>query len=368
MRIVYLLRSLSIAGAERQALDLAERMRERGHSVAVFTLMPKLPDEWPTSLPVFKLGLGRNPLSYLHAFVRARRYLRDLGPNIVHSYGDQANIFARLLRSFLRTAMVVSTIHNVYAGGWLRMRIYRLTDSLSARTVAVSQVVADRFIACRAVAANKCSVIVNGIDLDRFTPDSEQRTKTRDALGAGSNFVWLAVGRLTGAKDYPNLLRAFAELRASFSAVRLWIAGEGSTAETADLHALAEQFNLAGTVLWLGVRRDVPALLDAADAFVMSSAWEGVPLALGEAMAMQKPTIATDVGGVRELTGDTVSVVRAKSAEHLAEAMLALMQKPPAVREALGLAARERIARYSSIDARADEWESLYWKLFRQPT
>ena len=63
---------------------------------------------------------------------------------------------------------------------------------------------------------------------------------------------------------------------------------------------------------WLGLRRDMPALLDAADGFVSGSAWEGMPLAVGEAMVMEKPIVATDVGGVRELVGDAGAIVEAK--------------------------------------------------------
>src|SRR5262249_12016878 len=117
----------------------------------------------------------------------------------------------------------------------------------------------------------------------------------------------------------------------------------------------------------LGLRSDVPALLDAADAFVMSSAWEGMPLALGEAMAMQKPVIATDVGGVCELMGDAGTIVPANNAELLAEAMLALMRTSSTERELQGRAARARIAAHFSIDARVHAWELLYWDLFRRP-
>src|ERR1700733_9025604 len=101
MRIVYLLTSLGIGGAERQALAIAERMRERGHSVAIFTLRPQLEQEWPTSLPVFRLGMKKDPVSLCAAFMRARRTLHDLSPDLIHSHGFHANLFARLLRVFL---------------------------------------------------------------------------------------------------------------------------------------------------------------------------------------------------------------------------------------------------------------------------
>ncbi|MGB6746189.1 MAG: glycosyltransferase [Terracidiphilus sp.] len=368
MRIVYLLTSLGIGGAERQALQIAERMRERGHSVAVFTLRPRLAEEWPTSLPVFRLGARKDPLSFLAALIRTRRYLCDLRPELIHSHSFHANIFARLLRLFVPGTAIVSTVHNVYEGGRLRMWLYRITDALSIRTIAVSQAVADRFVRRRAVPAAKCAVIRNGIDGTAFIPSTARRGEMRNRLQAGSDFIWLATGRLSAAKDYPNLLRAFACVHASSSSVQLWIAGEGSAAEAAALQSLAAQLGIAASVQWLGLRCDVPALLDAADAFVLSSAWEGLPLALGEAMAMEKPVVATDVGGVRELVGNVGAVVPARSAERLAEAMLVLMRQPQDAREAQGRAARERIVKDFSIDARAEEWDLFYRTFLNLPS
>jgi glycosyltransferase involved in cell wall biosynthesis len=105
------------------------------------------------------------------------------------------------------------------------------------------------------------------------------------------------------------------------------------------------------------------ALLDAADGFVSASAWEGMPLAVGEAMAMEKPVVATEVGGVRELVGEAGVMVPAKDPETLAQAMLALMRSTPQARRSLGRAARERIERLFSFDAKAGEWESLYGEM-----
>jgi glycosyltransferase involved in cell wall biosynthesis len=117
---------------------------------------------------------------------------------------------------------------------------------------------------------------------------------------------------------------------------------------------------LDDSIRWLGLRRDLPALLDAADGFVLSSAWEGMPLALAEAMCMGKPVVATDAGGVRELVADAGTIVPAHSTEALAQAMLALMHEPLESRQALGRAARQRIEKHFSIDARANDWEALY--------
>jgi glycosyltransferase involved in cell wall biosynthesis len=113
-------------------------------------------------------------------------------------------------------------------------------------------------------------------------------------------------------------------------------------------------------VSWLGLRRDLPALLDAADGFVLASAWEGMPLAVGEAMAMEKPVVATDVGGVRELVGDAGVIAPPRDSNTLARAMIDVMQRSKEARSALGNSARMRIQSNFSMDARADDWEALY--------
>ncbi len=175
-----------------------------------------------------------------------------------------------------------------------------------------------------------------------------------------AEFVWLAVGRIAPAKDYPNLLSAFAQAHAGRGDARLWIAGDAAVGEIATLQQLRSELELADSVRWLGLRRDMPAVLAAADAFVSGSAWEGMPLAVGEAMAMAKPVVATDVGGVRELVGDAGVIVPAKDSGALADAMIATMGQSREALAATGRAARQRIVNHFSMDATADRWLALY--------
>jgi glycosyltransferase involved in cell wall biosynthesis len=270
---------------------------------------------------------------------------------------------ARLLKLSFPAAAVLSTVHSVYEGAWPRMLAYRLSDPFSRRTTTVSQAGASRYVCLKAVPARKCTAVTNGIDTEEFAPSPQRRVCLRAQMEVNNEFVWLAAGRIVAAKDYPNLLRAFSRVSAAIASARLWVAGEASVTGFAAVQALAAELGVATSVRWLGLRSDMPGLLDAADAFVSASAWEGMPLAVGEAMAMEKPVVATDVGGVRELMGECGVLVPAKDSEALAQAMLALMQTTPEARNSLGRAARERIQCEFTIDAKADEWESLYRKM-----
>jgi glycosyltransferase involved in cell wall biosynthesis len=359
MRIAYVLTSLGIGGAERQVVSLAERLQARGHAVLLVVLRPRQPEEWTITLDPVYLNMRKTPISFFAGLARARRLLCDFHPNLIHSHTYPANMTARLLHLFGFAPPPIATIHNVYEGRWPRMLAYRLTDFLSCRATAVSQAAAARFVRLKAVPARKCSVLTNGIDTGEFAPSLERRARVRAEMGAEQGFIWLAAGRIVAAKDYPNLLRAFAHVRVAMPDACLWIAGEDGAA-SATVQAMTAGLGLENSVHWLGLRRDMSALLDAADAFVLASAWEGMPLAVGEAMAMEKPVVATDVGGVRELLGNAGLIVPARNSESLAESMLALMRMPPESRSCLGRAARERIQGQFSMDAKADEWEAFY--------
>jgi glycosyltransferase involved in cell wall biosynthesis len=270
-----------------------------------------------------------------------------------------------MLRLFHRRARLVSTIHNIYEGGRLRMLAYRISDCLAHRTTAVSHAVAQRFVRSRAVGSGKIIVLTNAIHTAHFIPDKERRAAMRARMGVADEFVWITVGRLAPAKDLNNLLAAFGQVssqicsQASHPNPQLWIAGQPPSG-TFEPHNLPIPDTARAHIRWLGLRRDIPALLDAADAFVLASAWEGMPLALGEAMAMAKPVVATDVGGVRELVGDAGLLVPAKDPDALASVLLAVMQQPEPHRSALGTRARVRILRDFDMDSRAGQWEALY--------
>lgn len=361
MRIVFVLTSLGVGGAERQVLSLGERLRARGHAIALVVLRPPLEEQCSTRLPIFHLNMRKTAASIIRSARWGGRFLRAFQPDIVHSHGFHGNMMARLFRLMGAAPTPIATIHNVYEGGWMRMMAYRLTDRLSTLTTAVSQTAADRFIRLRAIPVGKCIVVANGIDTDAFATDAKRRNAMRREMGVSSEFVWIAAGRIVPAKDYPNLMRAFAMVVVEEPRAQLWIAGEAADLEEqARLAHLTAELRVEDRAKRLGLRRDLPALLDAADGFVLSSAWEGMPLALGEAMAMEKPVVATDVGGVREMAGDDCTLVPAKDDRALADAMLRVMRMPAREQQAMGQAARKRICEQFSMDAKVEEWEKLY--------
>ncbi len=360
MRIVYVLNSLAVGGTERLVAGLAQRMAARGHGVALVVLRPREPGGFDTSLDVLHLNMDGSASSFLVGLGRGMSFLRRFRPDLIHSHNFHGNMLGRAFKLMDRRTALVSTIHNVYEGGGPRMLAYRLSDPVADRVTAVSEAVAERYVRLKAVARSKCAVVTNGIETGEFAPDRNRRDAMRERMGVADEFIWLTVGRNTLAKDHANLMQAFGQVWREFPESQLWIAGDALAGNKKTYAAISMPHGALDHVCRLGLRRDIPALLDAADGFVLSSAWEGMPLAVGEAMAMEKPVVATDVGGVRELVGDSGAMVAAKDSNALAEAMLAMMRRPAGARADLGRMARERIVRSFSMDRKAEEWEALY--------
>lgn len=349
MRIAYMLTSLGIGGAEKQVIAIGERMAVRGHEVSLIVLRSAEKFECPTSLPVHHIGMEKSVPGFVKGLAGARRVLHSCKADLLHSHTFPANMMARTLRSIGAAPPVLATIHNIYEGAWHRTLAYRITDPFCTHSTAISRKVAEHTVGINAVPREKCSVILNGIDLEQFSPalpNTEAESEERCP-----DFIWLAAGRDVPAKDFDTLLAAFQIVRSAFPRTQLRIAGRPG----AHRHDYCEI-----GVRWLGVSEDMPHTLAQCDAFVLSSAWEGMPLVLGEAMAMEKPFVATDVGGVSELAGSTGLIVVSRNSHAIADAMLQIMRMPQAERRAMGAAARRRMIEHFDINAKVDEWEALY--------
>ncbi len=344
MRVAFAITGLEHGGAESQMVQLAKLLRERGWDVAVFPLrMGPLAEELAAA------GIPAAPFS-------PRRLLR-FRPHILHAHLYHANLAARLLRLFLPVPVVVSTVHSLAesprSSGAIRLRdfAYRVTDSLADATVFVSAAAAERHAAARAVRARRMRVIPNGVDTVLFRPDSGRRKRARAALGLDGEFAWLAAGRLMWKKNYPLLLRAMEGRRDAV----LMIAGSGP--DEAALRASAPP-----NVRFLGARRDLPDLMNAADAFVLSSSVEGLPMVLLEAAASGMACVATAVGGVPEavLAERTGFLVPAGDLEALTSAMTRMAEVPGAERAAMSREARALALARFDLRTVVERWEQLY--------
>ena len=337
--------NMARGGAETQVARLAIELRRRGHSVSITSL--RRPSAYTEEIEDAGVVLAKT------AVVRQK-------PQILHCHMFHANILGRLLRTVFPFPVVISTIHSTAetkaaSGGQLQARdlAYRLTDFLADAVVGVSRPVVERHQAAKAV--RKALVIPNGVDTDRFRPPTrEERERARHRLDLSeSQFVWIAVGRLMWKKNFGALLEALP----NDSRTVLLLAGAGP--DEPELRRVA-----GPNVRFLGERTDVPQLLWAADACVISSTVEGLPLAFLEAAACGLPCLATDVGGIRETQ---IGFVLQNSTELRAglERMASLSESE---RQQLGRSARAIVEARYSLSAVTTEWESLYRELLTAST
>ena len=145
----------------------------------------------------------------------------------------------------------------------------------------------------------------------------------------------------------------------------LYVAGQGSLRE--DLENQVRSMGMEGRVKFLGLRRDVPRLLAAADGFVLASAWEGLPNVVMEALAASIPVVATRVGGVPELVLDGKSgfTVPPKDPDALAQAMLRLMALPREIRFRMGQTGRAYVEAHYGLENVVNQWEKLFLECLR---
>jgi len=295
--------------------------------------------------------------------LRLRRILARFNPQVVHSHIAHANILSRVTRMLSSFPVLVCTAHSIREGGRLLMLAYRWTDWLADLTTNVSRAGVERQIRQRVGSEARLRFVPNGLDLEHFRADPALRTQVRDELRLGDRFAWLAVGRMEPAKDFPTMIAAFAKVAQSHPQATLLIAGRGACEP--DIRSAIQRHGLGDRVRLLGIRTDVHALMNAADAYVMSSQWEGMPLVLQEAAAVGLPIVTTDVGGTAEVVvaDESGLIVPPQDPHALASAMDMLMGMSPDTRAQMGRRGRAQVEALFGIDHVLDIWESIYREL-----
>jgi len=344
MRIVELIPSVDVGGAERLVALLARELGRSGHTVTVVSLYPAT-GSWIegelVGAGVAVRFLGKRPGPDPRVVPRLARALDDMSPEVIHTHLHTLPyaLLARAASRSVAACSIAHTLHNVaeHESPWYGRLLHGAAFRSGVEPVAIGAAVADSVRQVYGVTPRH--TIPNGIPLAecRAAPGARERVRASLALPPSAP-VFLAVGRLSPQKDHATLVDAFAAPALRALDARLVVAGEGPL--RAALEQRVEAHGLGGRVRFLGLRADVPDLLAAADVFVLPSRWEGNPLVVMEAMAAGRPVIATAVGCVPELVSDAVGRrVPAGDAAAMAAAMRDLAVDRP-LREGLGAAAQ----------------------------
>lgn len=361
--ICFLITSLCCGGAQMVLAKLVIDLRRRGWPIKIISMLApdnKILQMLPLEVEVVSLDMHRgipNP----QAIIKLVKLLRTWRPYILHSHMVHANLLGRIVSLFVKIQVVVSTAHSINEGARWREIAYRVTDSLADVTTNVSKSAVEKFIDVGAVPRKRIRFIPNGMDTNEFAPNISIRKSFRNILKIRDAFVWVAVGRLDVEKDYESMIRAFSPLAIENRALLL-IAGEGPL--QSKLKELISSLEIEPYVRLLGVRQDIPELMNAADAYVMSSLFEGLPMVLLEAAATSLPIVATEVGGNGEIVVKDRSgiLIPSNDIASLTNAMMRVMNMTKDERSNMGCVGRDYIVKNYSHDKVIDLWEKLYWE------
>jgi glycosyltransferase involved in cell wall biosynthesis len=301
-RIAFFLPSVRGGGAQRVIVNLIQGIVRRGEPVDLALAMADgvFLDHLPPEVRVVDLG-GRRLLG---GFLPLARYLRRERPRVLISSMSHANLLALWAARLAGGATpVMVTVHNTMSesagAGWgLEQRLLRTFYPWADWIVAVSRGAADDLARTTGLPRERVEVIYNPVITPAILAQAG-RAPDHPWYGPGQPPVVLGVGRLTRQKDFFTLVRAFAELRRRRPA-RLIILGEGE--DRPGLEALIAELGVGGDVALPGFRDDAPAYMARSALFVLSSAWEGLPTVLIEAMAAGTAVVSTDCpSGPREI-------------------------------------------------------------------
>lgn len=370
MDIVFIADHLARGGAERQLTRIATTLGRRGWTVGIITMLPSvefLEELKAAGIPLFECSKRMPWLPYLPVLMTCRMILQLVRwrPAVLITFNYHGDIMGRLCGRVAGVKTIVASLRTAHAKTPWRERIYRQTERLIDLTVSNSHAAITYMVSRKILTPEKTMVIPNGIVASSFPhPITREEARSEFVFSPGA-FLWLAVGNLFPAKDYRTLLAAAERCAAASPAFHLLIAGAGKEKE--DLMADAHRRGLTGKVHFLGSRADVPRLLRACDAFVLSSAWEGLPNTVMEAMASGVPVVSTEAGGVREILGECVCgyIVPIGNPEALAERMIHTMALDVEERSRMGAAGRERIAHHFENGRVVDRWEVMIRQVSR---
>ena len=294
------------------------------------------------------------------AFAKVADYLRHVRADVVHSHNTQAFLDGTLGAVLARVPTVVHTDHaRAYPDKWRYMTAERVASWYAHAVVGCSADATDNVRKYLKVSPRKLHTIINGIDTRRYRRPADLDA-TRASLGLPPvGRVIGVIARLQEQKGITYLLQAMPAIAAALSDVTLVIAGQG--AFEADLKAEAEATGIGERIRFVGVRHDIPELLQLFDVLVLPSLWEGLPIVILEAMAAGCPIVSTAVGGIPAALGqgDAGVLVPSLDAGALRDGVLRMLTDA-GLRRRLTAAAARRVEAEFSAEAMTRHYERLY--------
>lgn len=314
---------------------------------------------------VHELGM-KSILDLPRVYFQLRKLISSFNPDIVQTWMYHADLLGGLAARF-------SGCNNIIWG--IRIAAVPATNSLTIMVMKICAILSHwipKKIVCVAEAArkihitygydaNRMIVIHNGFDFSEFTATPEQRTSLRQECQLSEDEIVIGwVGRFHPEKGQENFIKAASIISLSHPSVKFLLVGTDCDKDNKKLKDWLGKFGMQDRFVLLGERKDVPICLAVMDIFCQPSRNEGFPNALGEAMAMGLPCVATQVGDTAELVGDTAILVLPENEKALASGLSEALVLTNEQRKQMGKRTRERVMGAFSIEKVRDQFDAVY--------
>ncbi|MGH2447953.1 MAG: glycosyltransferase [Chloroflexota bacterium] len=366
--MLFLIRSLINHGAERQLVELVKALNKDRFEATVVTFY----DENPLSSEIEDLpgvrvvSLGKRSHWDLRPFGPALyRVARRERPDIIHGYLETANLLSIPLSRALRCRAIwgirIADPGVPFRAWSLADRVIFKLDAVISRFAHAIILNADasrRYMIAEGFRPDRMRVIHNGIDTERFKPDTVARKQIRREWGLDDDKIAIGLAaRVHRVKDHRGFLEAASILSRRRDDVRFVCAGRGTDEEWDELRNYAASLSLGGRVIWLGNQPDMVSVYNGLDVLASSSIGESFSNSIAEAMACGVPCAATNVGDSAVLVGETGLVVEPRDPEAMCDAWVTLLEGD---RAGLGRAARARIVSEFGVQPLARRTEAVF--------
>jgi glycosyltransferase involved in cell wall biosynthesis len=373
IRLFYLITGTSVGGAEKALFDLSTSLDRTRYEVTVASLKDKglIAQQLETEgIEVISLGLNEGSklsglFSSLFMVFKVERELKRRKADILHTFLFRANFIGRIAARAAGVPVVISSLRTMEEEKKYQLFLERITSFMVDRYIAVSEKVKEHAISHSKIPPDKIVTIYNGVRLQDTGGASDPEALRRALNISPSDRVLMVIGRLRKEKGHSFLIDAIDEVRKRIPGIKLIIVGEGE--EEPRLKAQVRRLSLTETVVFTGLRRDIPELLTIAELVVLPSLWEGMPNCLLEAMNAGKPVIATAVGGIPEvvLDGYTGILVPPWNSKALTEAMVRVLSQQE-VAHKMGARGRKRVEQCFPLEKSIFETEMLYQEVLNR--
>jgi len=320
-------------------------------------------------------SLVRNihPLKDVIALTTLSLFLKKEKYDIVHCHTSKGGFIGRLAARLAGVRIIIYSPHgDIFKGyfGSLVTNIFVLLEKFIARftdkIVTLSKKGTERFLGQGIGTRQQLKHIYNGIDIKSYEHTKATKSEKRSELGLGKDdFVCATVGRLVPVKGHKYLIEAIQKMVKIIPYAKFLFIGDGDLKP--QLLKQIDSLGLRDNIFLLGARSDIAEILNCTDIFLLPSLNEGFGIVLVEAMAMKKPVIATNVGGIPEIVvNETTGIlVPPKDPEAFSSAIIKLYNNPETSLE-MGLAGYSRAKELFDITTTVNEFEGLYNDLIKE--